>query len=93
VGENSPGKNTGVGSHFLFQGYLPNPGFPDDSDGKESTCNEGDPIPNLQGPILGWEDPLEKGMATDSNILAWSIPRKEEPGRLQSMGLQRVGHD
>ena len=42
---------------------------------------------------LGWEDPLEKEMATHSNILAWKIPRAEEPGRLQSMGLQRVGRD
>ena len=39
---------------------------------------------------LGREDPLEKEMATDSSILAWKIPRTEEPGRLQSMGLQRV---
>ena len=42
---------------------------------------------------LGWEDPLEKEMATHSSILAWKIPWTEEPGRLQSMGLQRVGHD
>ena len=42
---------------------------------------------------LGWEDPLEKGMATYSNILAWRISRTEEPGRLQSMDLQRTGHD
>ena len=42
---------------------------------------------------LGWEDPLEKGMATHSRILAWKIPRTEEPGRLPSMGLQRVRHD
>ena len=42
---------------------------------------------------LGWEDPLEEGMATDSSILAWRIPWTEEPGGLQSMGLQRVGHD
>ena len=42
---------------------------------------------------LGWEDPLEKEMTTHSSTLAWRIPRKEEPGRLQSMGLQRVGHD
>ena len=42
---------------------------------------------------LGWEDPLEEGMATHSSILAWRIPRTEEPGRLQSMGWQRVGHD
>ena len=42
---------------------------------------------------LGWEDPLEKEMATHSSILAWEIPWTEEPGGLQSMGLQRVGHD
>ena len=42
---------------------------------------------------LGWEDPLEKGMATHSSILAWRIPWTMEPGGLQSMGSQRVGHD
>ena len=42
---------------------------------------------------LGWEDLLEEEMATHSSILAWEIPRMEKPGRLQSMGLQRVGHD
>ena len=42
---------------------------------------------------LGWEDPLEKGMAPHYNILAWQIPWTEEPGGLQSMGFQRVGHD
>ena len=42
---------------------------------------------------LGWEDPLEKEMATHSSILAWKIPWTEEPGRLQFMGLQRVGHN
>ena len=42
---------------------------------------------------LGWEDPLEKRMATYSSILAWRLPWTEEPGRLQSMGSQRVGHD
>ena len=42
---------------------------------------------------LGWGDPLEKEMATHSSTLAWKIPRMEDPGRLQSMGLQRVGHD
>ena len=41
---------------------------------------------------LGWEDLLEKEMATHSSILAWKIPWMEEPGRLQSMGSQRVGH-
>ena len=42
---------------------------------------------------LGWETPLEKEMATHSSTLAWKIPWTEERGRLQSMGLQRVGHD
>jgi len=42
---------------------------------------------------LGWEDSLEKGMATHSSILAWRIPWTEEPGGLQSMGSQRVGHN
>ena len=44
-------------------------------------------------PSLGEEDPLEKGMATHSGILAWRIPRTEEPGGLQSMGSQTVGND
>jgi len=42
---------------------------------------------------LGWGDPLEKGMASHSSILAWRTPWTEEPGRLQSMGSQRVRHD
>ena len=44
-------------------------------------------------PSLGWEDPLEKGTAMHSSILAWRIPWTEEPGRLQSMGSQRVRHN
>ena len=52
--------------------------------GRESACNVGD---------LGWEDPLEESMATHSSILSWRIPWTEEPGRLQSTGSQRVGHD
>ena len=47
----------------------------------------------MQALFLGLEDPLEKELATHSSILAWKIPWTEEPGRLQSMGLQRVGHD
>ena len=42
---------------------------------------------------LGWEDLLQKEMATHSSTLAWKIPWMEEPGRLQSMGSQRIGHD
>ena len=60
------------------------PGFPGGSDGKESVCNSGD---------LGWKDSLEEGMATPSSILAWRIPQTEEPGKLQSLGLQRVKRD
>ena len=44
-------------------------------------------------PSLGWEDLLEKGMAIHSNVLAWEIPWTEEPGGLQAMELQRVGHN
>ena len=51
------------------------------------------PVQETRVRSLGWEDPLEKGMATRSSILAWKIPWTEEPGRLQSMGSQRVGHD
>ena len=42
---------------------------------------------------LGWEDPLEKETAIQSSTIAWKIPWTEDPGRLQSMGSQRVGHD
>ena len=50
-------------------------------------------ILETQVQALGWEDPLEKEMATHSSILAWRIPWTEEPCRLQSMGSQRMGHD
>ena len=59
-------------------------GFPCSSVVKESACSAGD---------LGWEDPLEKEMATHSSIIAWKILWIEDPGELKSMGLQRVGHD
>ena len=62
--------------------------FPGGSDGKESACNEETWVWSL-----GWEDPLEKEMATHSSIFAWSIPWTEEAGGLQFMELQRVGHD
>ena len=55
------------------------------------TANVADTV--MQVRSLGWEDTLEEGMATHSNILAWRIPGTEEPSRLQSMGLQRVRHD
>ena len=47
----------------------------------------------IQVQSLGWEDHLKKDMATHSSILAWRIPWMKDPGELQSMGLQRVGHD
>ena len=47
----------------------------------------------MQVQSLGWEDPMEEGMATHSSILAWRIPWTEEPGGLQPLGLQRVRHD
>ena len=62
--------------------------FPGGSDHTESDGNAGDP-----GSIPGHEDPLEKGMAIHSTIVAWITQCKEEPGGLLSMGLQRVGHD
>ena len=50
-------------------------------------------IQEIQVQSLGQEDPLEKGMATHSSILAWRIPWTEESGRLHRMGSQRIGHD
>ena len=47
----------------------------------------------MQVQSLGWEDPLKEGMATNSSLVAWRIPWTEEPGRLQSIESQRVGHD
>ena len=58
------------------------------SDRKECACKAGD----LDW-TLGWEDPLEKGMATHSSILVWRISWIEEPGELQSLRSQRVEHD
>ena len=63
-------------------------GFSGGSLGKESACNAGDQVQSL-----GLEYPLEKKMAAHSSILAWEIPWTEEPGWLQSMESQRVGHD
>ena len=53
-------------------------------------------VPAMQETLvrsLGWEDLLEKGMAIPSSVLAWTVPQTGEPGRLQSVGSQRVGHD
>ena len=62
-------------------------GFPSGSDNKESEMQE------MQFQSLGQKDPLEKGMATHSSVLAWRCPWTEEPGRLQSMESQRAGHN
>ena len=73
---------TGLGS------ILMTPGFPGGSDGKN--------LPAMRETWvrpLGWEDPLEKETTTHSSVLAWRTPWTEEPGGLQSMGSQRVGHD
>ena len=63
-------------------------GSPWGSDGKASSAMQESRVQSL-----GQEDPLEQGMATHSSTLAWRIPWTEEPGGLQSMGLQRVGHN
>ena len=57
---------------------------------KNLPINAGDE--EAQVPVLGWQDVLEKGMTTHSIVLAWRIPRTEEPGGLQSMGLHRVNY-
>ena len=62
-------------------------GFPGSSDGKESALQE------TRVWSLGWEDPLEEGMSTHSNVLIWRMPWTEEPGGLQFMKSQRVGHN
>ena len=65
-------------------------GFPGSSDGKKKNPPA---MRETWVQSLGWEDALEKGMATHSSILAWRIPWTGEPGGLQSMGLQRVRQD
>ena len=70
-------------SHVIFR-----LGLTCGSDGKEFACNAGD-----LGSIPGLGKYLEKGAATHSSVLTWRIPWTEEPGQLQSMGSQRVGHD
>ena len=89
---NSPGQNTGVGSHSLLQGVFPtqgsNPGLLHCRRALHQLSHQGSPR------ILEWVAfPLEKAMAPHSSTLAWKIPWTEEPGRLQSMGSPRVGHD
>ena len=66
-------------------------GFPGGTSGKESACQCGDARTLVWS--LGWQDPMEKEMATHCSILSWKIPCTQEPGMLQSMGLQRVGRN
>ena len=68
-------------------------GFPGGNSGQVQVplASAGDT--RIQVPSLGWEDVLEEVITTHSSILSWRIPWTEEPGGLQSMGLQRVGHD
>ena len=72
----------------IFDGHFALSGFPSGSDGKGLSAMQETRVRSL-----GWEDPLEKEMAAHSSILAWKIPWTAEPGRLPSMGLQRVEHD
>ena len=79
-----------VGQHHRLNGHeseqtLGDRSFPGGSDSKESACNAETLVQ-----FLGREDPLEKGMATHSSILAWRIPWREDTGGLQSMGLQNL---
>ena len=103
----SPGKNTGVGCHFLLQGSFSTQGS---NQGMlrllhleqilyrwaslvANMVKKLPAMPRTQVQSMGQDNPLEKGMATHSCILAWRIPWTEEPNRLQSIGSQRVGHD
>ena len=74
---------------MLLTGVQDEEGFPSGSSGKEPAC----PTQESRAQSLGREDPLEEGMATHSSIPACRIPRTEEPGRLQSIALQRVRHN
>ena len=80
------------GKSIIFSDkVLGNLGFPGGASGKEPArqCRrQRDSVRSL-----GWEDPLEEGMATHSSILAWRVPWTEEPGGLQSVGSRRVEHD
>ena len=67
-------------------------GFPGNTSRKEPACHcRKHSVTRVQ--FLGQEDPLEEGMAIHSSILAWRSPWTEEPGGLQSIGLQKIGHD
>ena len=83
-GTGEPGGLPSMGSHRVGHDWIDLAA----RDGKASAYNVGDLVQSL-----GWEDSLEKAMATHSSTLAWKIPWAEDRSRLQSMGSQRVGHD
>ena len=72
-----------------MQSIMEHRGFPGGSDSEESACNVGD-LSSISG---SGRSPVEKEIATHSSILAWRSPWTEEPGGLQTMVLQRVGHN
>ena len=86
-----PRRDTSKNSNMFFKTSVIVIGLPWWLSGKESTCSAGATETRVRS--LGQEDPLEKGMATHSSILAWRIPWAEDPGGRQSMGLKRVRHD
>ena len=83
-----PGRLQSMGLRRVAHNLATKQGFPGGLDGKESACSTEDLLQSL-----GWEDSLKKEMATYCSILAWRIPWTEEPGRLPSMGSQRVRQD
>ena len=94
-GTEEPGGLLSLGSHRVERDWsdlaaAAAQSFPGGASRKEPACQRD---VELQVWSLGWEDPLEEGMTTHFSILPWRIPWSKEPDRLQSMGLQRVGHD
>ena len=82
------------GLPFRNPGDLPDPGIEARSPAFQADALTSEPPGKpSKGTSLGGEDPLEKEMTTHSSTLVWKIPWTEEPGRLQTMGSQRVGHD
>ena len=75
---------------YFNSDHVLNWGFPSGTSGKEPVCHKTQDTPFGS---LGWEDPLEEGMDSHSRLLAWRIPWTEEQDGVQSIGLQRVGHD
>ena len=85
-----------LGCHWYHR--APEPGEPYESHGKQDLdltqmVKHLSALQETRVQSLGWDDPLEEGMASHSSNLTWRIPWTEEPGRLLSMGSQRVGHD